>query len=154
MEDVRSFLRETIKSHRVRVPIKKNIEIKLTRPFSPPSSPLQEKLNENNVHNLTDVLLLEQAKHGTDAKTFSDEQLVTVLSDVFIAGTETTSKSLNWACLFMLTFPEVITMNIVHRYELVLYMYRRRCLLARMKHPDFWRGLSTLIFGEDRAPSF
>lgn len=38
---------------------------------------------------------------------FSDEQLVTLLLDFFMAGTETTSNTLSMAMLYMIMYPEI-----------------------------------------------
>ena len=38
---------------------------------------------------------------------FGDEHLIVVLMDLFLAGSETTSRSLMWACFFMVKYPEV-----------------------------------------------
>ena len=40
-------------------------------------------------------------------RVFQEDQLVGCLMDLFLAGSETTSKTLSWACLFMVRNPEV-----------------------------------------------
>lgn len=41
------------------------------------------------------------------ACSISDEQLIVLLLDFFMAGTETTSNTLSMAMLYMILFPEV-----------------------------------------------
>ncbi len=61
----------------------------------------------NCPRDLIDTHLSEQHKEGADSSLFSDDQLVLLLMDLFMAGSETTSKTLEWACLFMVKHPEV-----------------------------------------------
>ena len=42
-----------------------------------------------------------------DKEFYTENQLTVILSDLFLAGSETTGKSLEWGCLFMLLNPEV-----------------------------------------------
>ncbi|XP_044926954.1 cytochrome P450 2K6-like [Mustela putorius furo] len=44
---------------------------------------------------------------GTSTAYFSDENLVALVSNLFVAGTETTASTLRWALLLMLRYPEV-----------------------------------------------
>ncbi|XP_075044992.1 cytochrome P450 2J4-like isoform X1 [Mixophyes fleayi] len=44
---------------------------------------------------------------GSNKSTFDDENLFTSVSDLFIAGTETTSASLEWCLLYMMTYPDI-----------------------------------------------
>ncbi|XP_004845527.1 cytochrome P450 2D6-like [Heterocephalus glaber] len=57
---------------------------------------------------LTDAFLaeIEKAK-GNPASSFNDENLCCVASDLFAAGTVTTSRTLSWALLLMVLHPDV-----------------------------------------------
>ena len=57
-----------------------------------------------------DTFLLEQrhrAANGQDAQYFHEDQLVVILMDLFIAGSETTRNTMTWACLFLIHHPDV-----------------------------------------------
>lgn len=62
---------------------------------------------ENEPRDLMDVYL--QAMNGTDAPTdsFSEKQLLAVCLDMFIAGSETTNKSLGFLMLHIIREPEI-----------------------------------------------
>ncbi|KAE8633029.1 hypothetical protein XENTR_v10001751 [Xenopus tropicalis] len=49
---------------------------------------------------------IEKTKHELDT-TFDEENMIQVVIDLFIAGTETTAISLQWALLYMVAFPEI-----------------------------------------------
>ena len=49
-------------------------------------------------------------------RVFQEDQLVGCLMDLFLAGSETTSKTLSWACLFMVGGHELV--NLSHRPSL------------------------------------
>ena len=50
---------------------------------------------------------------------YTENQLTVILSDLFLAGSETTGKSLEWGCLFMLLNPEV---NMIQATQLAIVM--------------------------------
>ncbi|XP_075437839.1 cytochrome P450 2J6-like isoform X2 [Ascaphus truei] len=55
-----------------------------------------------------DRYLEELGKEEENGKqTFDEENLFTCVSDLFIAGTETTSASLEWCLLYMMAFPDI-----------------------------------------------
>ncbi|XP_014670236.1 PREDICTED: cytochrome P450 2U1-like isoform X1 [Priapulus caudatus] len=65
--------------------------------------------DEDNIRDFTDAyqheIQLEQKKsHET---TFTDMELLFVIWDLFMAGTETTSTTMRWAMLFMLKHPKI-----------------------------------------------
>ena len=62
-------------------------------------------LDPNNVRDVIDAFLLAGEKDP--AANFSEPQLLVLLSDLFLAGSETTGKSLEWTCLFMVLHPDV-----------------------------------------------
>ena len=54
-------------------------------------------------------------------------ELMVILSDLFLAGSETTGKTMEWACLFMILHPQVqekvqkeIDSNVGNNGEIVL----------------------------------
>ncbi|XP_014664715.1 PREDICTED: cytochrome P450 2C20-like [Priapulus caudatus] len=78
---------------------------------------LQQKIEQhvgafdsNNLRDFTDTYLAEikqEAKRGASRCFFTDEELLFILTDLFMAGTETTSTTLRWGLLFMLKYPMV-----------------------------------------------
>lgn len=64
----------------------------------------RKTFDPQNIRNLLD-LYLEQEGH-TDAK-MSDERLFLTITDLYIAGTDTTSVTLQWSMLYMLKYPDV-----------------------------------------------
>ena len=63
----------------------------------------------NNVRDFIDAYIKEMngnKEHGQKTH-LSDIELLAVLDDFFLAGTETTSTTLRWAILYMIAFPEV-----------------------------------------------
>ena len=77
MGSLRDFYRETIEKHR-------------------------KSLDSNNVRDVIDAFLLEE-----DDENFTVSQLMVIISDLFLAGSETTGKSLEWASLYMVLNPDV-----------------------------------------------
>ena len=77
MGSLRDFYRETIEKHR-------------------------KSLDSNNVRDVIDAFLLEE-----DEENFTVSQLMVIISDLFLAGSETTGKSLEWGSLFMVLHPDV-----------------------------------------------
>ena len=71
-------------------------------------SSLQACFDVDSIKDVIDAFLLEMENPTNDHKEFyTENQLTVILSDLFLAGSETTGKSLEWACLFMLLNPEV-----------------------------------------------
>ncbi|KAK3082985.1 hypothetical protein FSP39_010875 [Pinctada imbricata] len=64
----------------------------------------KDSFDENNIRDYIDAFLSEQIreKDKTDS-TFTDEQLLQSLRDLFVAGSETTATTLRWAILFLVT---------------------------------------------------
>ena len=60
----------------------------------------------------TDIMLIEIQKTTDPASSFYGEfgieNLVNVMMDLFVAGSETTSTTLTWAMLYMIRYPKVI----------------------------------------------
>ena len=80
----------------------------------------KNSFDSNNIRDMIDAFLLEMENPKCDKTLFDEKQLTVILADLFLAGSETTGKSLEWACLFMLLYPEVrsIICNISHTYEM------------------------------------
>jgi hypothetical protein len=53
---------------------------------------------------LVDAYIVQQKKHETDGKEnyFSDQQLVQIMSDIFSAGLETVTSTIEWSILFLI----------------------------------------------------
>ncbi|XP_032822975.2 cytochrome P450 2J4-like [Petromyzon marinus] len=57
---------------------------------------------------LIDAYLDEMEKESQDPEsTFTDGNLLNVVGDLFIAGTETSSTTLRWALLYMMAYPQI-----------------------------------------------
>ncbi|XP_060086995.1 cytochrome P450 2K6-like isoform X2 [Heteronotia binoei] len=67
-----------------------------------------KELDENDQRSFLDVYLFQQQKNKNQSNIFSDnEHLKTLLGDLIIAGTETTSATLRWGILLMMKYPEI-----------------------------------------------
>ncbi|KAM4722629.1 cytochrome P450 2J6-like [Rhinophrynus dorsalis] len=51
--------------------------------------------------------LSKEQENSTSKTTFDEEALFCCVSDLFVAGTETTSATLQWCLLYMMAFPDV-----------------------------------------------
>ena len=71
----------------------------------------QESYNPNNLRDVIDAFLLEMETNTLSKDFFHENQLTVILADLFLAGSETTGKSMEWGCLFMVLHPEV---NFLH----------------------------------------
>ncbi|XP_078689230.1 cytochrome P450 2U1-like [Branchiostoma floridae x Branchiostoma belcheri] len=62
-----------------------------------------------NIRDFIDSYLLEMTREDGDGdrESFTEDQLNYVISDLFVAGSETTSTTLTWALLYMVLYPEV-----------------------------------------------
>lgn len=72
----------------------------------------KSNLDEDNTRDFIDVYLVEIKKNENNKQSsFHKERghyyLVNVLIDLFVAGMETTSSSINWSCLLLLHHPEI-----------------------------------------------
>ncbi|XP_064639128.1 cytochrome P450 2U1-like [Lineus longissimus] len=69
----------------------------------------REKFDPDNIHDYIDACIAEQRRlnsEDTDHE-FTDEQLRWNVVELFFAGVETTSTTLSWAVLYMMTNPDV-----------------------------------------------
>ncbi|XP_066285760.1 cytochrome P450 2D4-like [Branchiostoma lanceolatum] len=64
----------------------------------------------NDIRDFIDAFILEQqrAQDEKSRENFSDKQLLEVLIDLFMAGTETTATTIRWALLYMMENPEIM----------------------------------------------
>ncbi|XP_066294394.1 cytochrome P450 2U1-like [Branchiostoma lanceolatum] len=68
----------------------------------------QETFDENDIRDFIDAFLLESKKRQTDENsTFTEQQLATVVRQLFLAGTHTTAVTLRWALLYMILHPDI-----------------------------------------------
>ncbi|XP_004471250.4 cytochrome P450 2K6-like [Dasypus novemcinctus] len=66
------------------------------------------KFDKNDPRSFIDAFLIKQQEEkdkSTDY--FSDENLVALVSNLFVAGTETTASTLRWGILLMMRYPEI-----------------------------------------------
>ncbi|XP_059517955.1 cytochrome P450 2U1 [Myotis daubentonii] len=82
--DILNFLRRIIKEHR-------------------------ESLDVENPRDYIDMYLLhvDEEKKNNSNSSFNDDYLLYIISDLFVAGTDTTSNSLLWCLLYMSLNPDV-----------------------------------------------
>ncbi|XP_060079129.1 cytochrome P450 2J6-like [Ylistrum balloti] len=64
-------------------------------------------LTEGVTRNFIDAFVHEQRRAGESDTVFTDDNLLLCLSDLFLAGTETSSTVLTWASIFLIRHPEV-----------------------------------------------
>ncbi|XP_077015539.1 cytochrome P450 2K6-like [Tamandua tetradactyla] len=68
----------------------------------------RHKFDRNNPRSFIDAFLIKQQEEkekSTDY--FSDENLVAIVNNLFVAGTETTASTLRWGILLMMRYPEI-----------------------------------------------
>lgn len=72
-------------------------------------NPPQVNLDNIVARNLVEAYILQQKKHANSGKEsyFSDKQLVQIMADIFSAGLETVTSTIEWAILFLILNPEV-----------------------------------------------
>ncbi|XP_051796877.1 cytochrome P450 2K1-like isoform X2 [Acanthochromis polyacanthus] len=71
---------------------------------------LKETLNPNMCRGFVDCFLIRQQKDqdsGVPDSLYSDKNLVISVTNLFAAGTDTTSSTLRWALLFMAKYPQI-----------------------------------------------
>ncbi|XP_064602501.1 cytochrome P450 2C26-like [Liolophura sinensis] len=70
----------------------------------------KETLDPDEPRDFIDAYLSEIARCQDDENsTFEDEQLLKVIGDLFVAGTETSATTLRWALFYMINYPDVQT---------------------------------------------
>ncbi|XP_032053643.1 cytochrome P450 2W1-like [Aythya fuligula] len=66
----------------------------------------KENINGNNLTSYIDALVFKQEEKNKDSP-FHDENVLASALDLLMAGTETTSTTLQWAVLLMMKYPEI-----------------------------------------------
>lgn len=67
-----------------------------------------ESYDENNIRDYVDAFIKEMGRQDRgDNSTFTDEQLLKCVGDLFIAGMETTATTIRWGTVFLIHHPEV-----------------------------------------------
>ncbi|XP_053316447.1 cytochrome P450 2K6-like [Spea bombifrons] len=66
----------------------------------------KDQLDLNDQRNLIDAFLVKQQEENPELF-FNNENLVSLVSNLFVAGTETTSTTLRWGLLLMAKYPEI-----------------------------------------------
>ncbi|KAI8512180.1 hypothetical protein Bbelb_088190 [Branchiostoma belcheri] len=67
----------------------------------------QETFDKNDIRDFIDAYLLEMKTQDPSTSTFTEDQLVATVFDLFIGGTESTSTALRWVSLLMMVNPDI-----------------------------------------------
>ncbi|XP_019614789.1 PREDICTED: cytochrome P450 2C15-like [Branchiostoma belcheri] len=67
----------------------------------------QETFDRNDIRDFIDAFLLEMKTQDPSTSTFTEDQLVATVFDLFIGGTESTSTALRWVSLLMMANPDI-----------------------------------------------
>ncbi|XP_034325766.2 cytochrome P450 2B4 isoform X1 [Magallana gigas] len=68
----------------------------------------EQTFDENDLRDFIDVFLKRmKSEQNNPNTTFDEDQLVKIINELFVAGTETTATALRWFCLFMIRYPKV-----------------------------------------------
>eukprot|EP00058_Branchiostoma_floridae_P010396 XP_002595884.1 hypothetical protein BRAFLDRAFT_107081 [Branchiostoma floridae] len=64
-------------------------------------------LDPENPRDFIDYCLLQLAQQDGNEEWMNDDNVVYILQDLFVAGTDTTAATLTWALLYMILYPDV-----------------------------------------------
>ncbi|XP_035686646.1 cytochrome P450 2U1-like [Branchiostoma floridae] len=68
----------------------------------------EDTFDPNDIRDFIDAFLLESNKRQTDENnTFTEQELATIVYQLFLAGTDTTATTLRWALLYMILHPDI-----------------------------------------------
>ncbi|XP_078692022.1 cytochrome P450 2C3-like [Branchiostoma floridae x Branchiostoma belcheri] len=67
----------------------------------------EETFDRNDIRDFIDAYLLEMKTQDPSTSTFTEDQLVATVFDLFIGGTESTSTALRWVSLLMMANPDI-----------------------------------------------
>ncbi|KAM8953798.1 cytochrome P450 2F2-like isoform 2-T2 [Pelodytes ibericus] len=68
----------------------------------------RDELDKNDQRNLVDAFLVKQQEEKPNPELyFNNDNLVSLVGDLFAAGMETTSTTLRWGLLLMMKYPEI-----------------------------------------------
>ncbi|CAH1225399.1 CYP2U1 [Branchiostoma lanceolatum] len=68
----------------------------------------EETFDPNDIRDFIDAFLLESKKRqGDETFTFTQQEHATIVYQLFLAGTDTTSTTLRWALLYMILHPDI-----------------------------------------------
>ncbi|KAM9291498.1 cytochrome P450 2W1-like [Morus bassanus] len=67
----------------------------------------KERINENNLTSYIEALVFKQEEQNKSNTLFHDANVLASALDLLMAGTETTSTTLQWAILLLMKYPEI-----------------------------------------------
>lgn len=68
----------------------------------------RKELNSDDQRSFIDVFLVKEEEEKTNRNShFHEVNLISVVTTLFTAGTDTTSATLQWSCLLMVKYPEI-----------------------------------------------